>query len=719
MAGVYRPEHYWNALPSGGGRNEALSDLYSRDLRREGSFAAGVLGIPDRIKLVSAYTAAGNMAKAKEEYDQIVGFYGDHAAEMADAVSIQSRGDAFLEAVKQGALLGYNRRFDSHVVQTPSGPAPLGDIFGEDGQYQKMQTKGLQAQYFSKSVIDAINGDDEDRKSVISTLTDPVMGVVRPGEKTAPRSQYGMLAHEVATSWDANVAAVGVDGIRTAVSLVRDRHLDAGTADSLYRFAMAGAAARLQAGSETDPVKAVRGVLDSYDSLAKRYVGDGRGGIPASASRMLATMVTGAASADPGLDLSDPFVQNGLGELLDLFAMDYRAGGNLMQQIQNESGGFSKAVAGYVTARGQGLPPPADNLLTKLVQAHDRIAHNLTSGWRPASTEARANPELGAGSAAAVLRATSSVPGLDYATVRTGEAIFGMVARLMNQTQCTEPEAYAGVVGSENGTFESRLSEVLSDAMIVSEPAARGIAGALRMRMQNATARPAGLEQAVADFAFGGNRFDSREVQDARADARKWYAANLGPGAPAFDELIDRSGWNAVLQDDLVGFGTDREGVARAEAMRQFAKRKMAQLAESGLPAEALMEDLKDLGQYYYVSGYRDVSTGEIVDGVPEDIRKAMTAKDPRVVARLARKYAPVVARGQGNLNSVEQPIQNWHPEGLGVIPYIPKGAWTERPHEFRNAMEQLRNIYRNDQKAMNKVLADQAAALANEEFGR
>lgn len=710
-------ESYWNMNPvrgstsTGSAYNDSLANRYAGDMRHEDSFAAGVMRIPAQLKQIAAYAATGNMTKAKETYDQVNGFYADHAQELADAVSIDPKGNEFLGAIQRGALIGYGRQFDRQLVNTPQGEMPISDLFGPNGAYSQMRTQELQVQYFTKPTIDALNGDDEDLKSALTTLTDPLLGKVRPGETAAPRSQYVDLAHEVASFWRADVEDLGADGVRAAISHVKDYHLGDGTAVPMYRAVLANAKAQLDSGAESDPVQAVRKVVSAYESLTRRVAGGSDGAdAPDPAKRMMATMFSDMVAASPDVNLDDPYVQNGLTEVMDLFAKADRAGVDLMSVLKTSGADFRKSVAGYVQSRGQGLPAPEDNLLSGLAQADQRLKTMLTPGWNPVLLTARANPKEASGTAAGVFGVQSTSPGLNQATVGIYRKLLTEVAWSLAHG-LSEPEAFTRVMTDTTGLTVSRISSVLQDTMLVPEETAVGIAGAF---LNNLVAggqivKPTGLEQAVADFAFSGDQTDSVEMQDARAAARRWYAANLGPDSRGFDLLL--AGWDDVLHDSVVGFGTTKEGNARAEALKQQARQKMAAFAAQGLPAQALVKAYQDVGQYYYISGFRNIATGEVVDGVPEELKKAKNAKQ---TAALLRGYSPVLDVAVGDLDEAEQPYAGWSPNGLGVIPSFGRNSWSTNQRAFRAAQEQLQKLYKQQQEAMSKQMLKQAVEASS-----
>lgn len=710
-------ESYWNMNPvrgsasTGSAYNDSLAHRYAKDLRHEDSFAAGVMRIPSQLKQIAAYAATGNMTKAKEAYDQVNGFYADHAQELADAVSINPKGNEFLGAIQRGALIGYDRQFDRQLVNTPQGEMSISDLFGPNGAYSQVRTQELQAQYFTKPTIDALNGDDGDLKSALTTLTDPLLGKVRPGETTAPRSQYVDLAHEVASFWQEDVKDLGVDGVKAAISHVKDCHLRDGTAVPMYRAVLDNAKAQLDSGAESDPVQAVRKVMSTYESLTRRVAGGSDGAdVPDSARRMMATMFSDMVAASPDVNLDDPYVQNGLTEVMDLFAKADRAGVDLMSALKTSGADFRKSVVGYVQSRGQGLPAPEDNLLSGLAQADQRLKTMLTPGWSPVSLTARANPKEASGTAAGVFGVQSTSPGLNQATVGIYRKLLPEVARSLARG-LSEPEAFTQVMTDTTGLTASKISSVLQDTMLVPKETAVGIAGAFLNNLvaDGQVVKPTGLEQAVADFAFGGDQTDPEGVQDARAAARRWYAANLGPESRGFDRLL--AGWDDVLRDSVVGFGMTTEGNARAEALKQQVRQQMAAAAAQGLPAQHLAKAYQNVGQYYFISGFRNIATGEIADGVPEELKKAKNAKQ---AADLLRGYSPVLDVAVGDLDGAVQPYAGWSPNGLGIIPSFGPNSWSMNRKAFRAAQEQLQKLYRQQQETMSKQMFKQAVEASS-----
>ena len=710
-------ESYWNMNPAQAakGPDPGTSNLASRyelDLRDEGSFAAGVMRVPDQLVELGACAAAGNMTRAKELYDQINGFYANHTADLAQAATIDPKNNPLLSAVHRGALMGYDRAFDRVMVNTLQGQQSVGQLFGPDGTYQQASREAeLKAQRFTSKTIDALNGADEELKATLNPLVDPLLGKARPGEKVGSRSQYVDLAHEVTSFWQQDVDDIGADGIREALSHITDKYLGDGSAITLYRSALDNARAQLDAGSETDAVQAVRKFFTTYDSLLTRTAGGSDGSTaPDSASRMLATLVSDVVAGQPDLDLDDPYVKHGLTEVMDLFARSDRAGINLLPIIQTSGGEFKKATVGYIQSRGQGLPPPEENLFVQVGRAGQRLQDMLTPGWFPVETTVRANPKEDVRTAAGVFGVQSTSPGLNYATVGLYKTLMEDQARRIARG-ASDVDAFWQM--SSDPVLRASAARELQSDMLVSPQAASGIVQALFENLtREGVSRPMGLEQAVADFAFGGDQRDSLDVQDARQEARLWYAANLGPDSRGFDRML--ASWDAVLDDDLVGFGVSAEGRARTAAMKQQARRKLYEAAQQGLPVQPLADAYKDYGQYYYVSGYRVAGTGEIVDGLPDKVRKALMSNDLKVIGKAMRDYAPVVDVAFGDLNEAEQPIEGWTPAGLGVIPSYGRRSWSNPVlrQGFRAAQEQLRNIYRKQQEAMAKEL--QKAAVAD-----
>lgn len=709
-------ESYWNIAPKAAagraGQPAAPAAGYAAGLRRDDPFVVGLMRIPSLIKTIGAYAATDNMTRAKEAYDQLNGFYSDHADKMADAVDVDPKGDPLLDAVQRGALAGYDRAFDRVIVNTRLGQMPIGDLFGPGGRYASYKEDELRSQLFTQRTIDAMNGDDADLKSTLETLTAPLLGQLRPGEVQAPRSQYVDLAHEVASFWADDVKDVGVEAVRAAVSHVKDFCMGDGTAVAVYRDVLDNAKARIESGAETDGAQAVRSVFSAYKSLLDSSAGGSKGQpAPASARRMMATLLTDAVSANPDLDLDDAYTRKGMYDIMGLFAAAERAGASLLPVMQESGAEFRKAVSGYIASAGQGLPVPQDNLFVQVGNASRRLSGLLTEGWYPASTTARANPAEAVGDAAGVFGARSGSGGLDYATVSVYGSLMKDLTRRISRGE-REPDAFVGMLA--DGSSVDAVAGELEDAMLVPRSVADGVARTLFANMAAGGAvRPTGVEQAVATFAFGGSAADSVDVQVARETAAKWYAANLGPNSRGYDELL--RGWDSILNDDLVGFGMTREGKARSEAMKQQVRQEMAELSARGLPAEALAREYYNKGKFYYISGFQNNDTGEVLDKLPEGVAKAMQAGDQRQVAKLLSSYSPVVDVGFGDLNRVKQPIAGWTPLGLGALTAFGENTWTDNQRLFRTAMEQLKSIYDARMQKMSKEIAKHAAETASE----
>lgn len=709
---------YWDLAPagksrSGEGYSSGFDDPvreYSSQLRTEGSFANRVMQMPGMMVKLAEYAAADRMTEAKEIYDEIGRFYADHVDDTARAVTIQPKGDNFLGAIQRGALIGHNRMYDDTPVKTRYGEFTVGQLFGPDGLYQQTRDGELRSQYFSEAVVSAMDGDDKEKKTVVASIVDPSLRVVRPGEKQTPRSQAAELAHEVATNWDRDYGELGAEAIRAAVGEVKDRYMDDGTAVSAFRTLVGGAAERLRSGADDDPVKAVHHIASSYRSLLGQTAGaPDNAKVPHEASRMLAMVVSGAMASDPGVDLDDPGVRAAMGEVMNTFAAAERAGVPLLQIMQSGGTEFSKSVAGYVQTRSRGIDPPEGNHLWQVVKANDRIGSLLSSGWAASDAPVRANPQAGAGDAGAVFGAKSTSAGLNFASVAVHKALLTGVAAGVSHGM-REPEAFQSVMsGRDEGNTIYRVADALEDSMLIPRYAALGVASALFSRMTAGGNSPTGLEQAVADYAFGSTVDDSLEEQDARKSVREWYAANLGPGSRAFDQLIDQSGVLNVLNDPLVGYGGGKDSAARVNAILQHYRQKMYSLAQRGLSPVSFLDGVKNVGRYYTVAGFQDRDTGKTFSDYPEDVQKAIESKDAKAISRALAKYLPVVGVAEGDLDLAEQPFSGWQPPGFGAVPSYGQGSWSRSPHLFRAAQEQLRKIYQDQDAARLKIMEETA----------
>ncbi len=678
-------------------RRSPDANEYAAQLGDPGSFVNGLLAVQSKLSMMGAYAAAGDMDAAKECYDDANGFFRKYPAETARAYSMNPRNDPFLESVRDAAAVGMRREYDSAELNTPYGRLPAGAMFGPNGRYESLRTESIQHAHFDSDVaaLMASNApEDASRKRMVKKIVDPVVKGFSAARGQTPQglpvSQYSSLATHVRSSADDDIGKVGEAGVSTIIDRVIESHMDDSTAVATYKWMVKALEARRDGaiGSGVDPdkfdaAKAAHQIFDAYNSVLKEMV-PGGSKIPGSIARLGAMTAFNLVAADPGIDFNDQSARSAIMDIASVIAMGERGGVQLIPTAQGMGVAVGDAVTGYVKARMQGLDAPSDNFMTRLIGLHSLASRIIASGWEATPGDTRADPTKEVGEASGVFRASSGFAGLDQAGVRLYKAL---VRGAMKGIAYDKNEVDAIREALESESVKEDMAAELSIGMAVPMPVARGVLGKLVGKItsdETGTLTSAGLERAVADFAFeSDDTYGKPELSAAKKQAGKWYASNVGELGRYYDSLMKGGKLDEVLYDPVFGVGgsNPKEVKERVAMRKQEIKALMHEAAESGASSPlSVLNSWSRQGTYYKLA-WRGPK-GEILDKPPANVASP----------------TPVVIPTFGNLDKASQTVSGVFPGGMMPYPRYGENSFSSKDpqvkQQFKLAQQILKELH-------------------------
>ena len=710
-------------------QEQALANNYRDSMSDPDSYASGLMDAMADFNGAISDASAGKYSSAKARYDRGVKFFADHSDDMSAGMAISNRsGNGLLEAIRKGSEYGRTREYDTHQVVTPMGTFTLGALFGNGGSYQQLRTEEIMAAHFSKDVADLVAGktsdvfqagddgsnEDTGLKSLVSRyVVDPITSTIAKNGKSVLLTEgmgvqvsqrRALGAALVSEKGKEAMRAHGSEALATLTDHIVNHNMKDSTAVSMFKW---GLDILDSAPDDVDKSDYLRQRLDAFEGLKREIAGASDGSVAGSASRELLMVVAGLTKGG-SFDVDDPGTRAALSEIADVSARLERAGVPFFSLAQTKGVPVKDELVRYAKSRSQGVPAPENNYFAEITDLVNAAGSVLVPGWSPTPPDSKADPRAEVGKASGVFRATSGFEGLDSATVAIMSGIVTGGLRLKErgddgnvafQKALTDPEAVEGTVRQ------------MSRRMLIPLDAARGIYTQLVKNMfggtpdnPNAPAGRVGVENAVADFAFGVNGADDEHTVAMRKAAADWYVRNYGPSGKAYDAYINDAGIKSLLSDPVFGVGDKKPAEAQAyiDAYIQDLKKEMHETAARGRDPRITLETHKSIGRYYYVAGYIDNATGVTHEGLPPE--------SDRTPARLSN-YTPVIQEAYGPLDNAAQPVKNWV-VGKTAIPAFSGGMYSRSRgdrSQLRSYQAFLQQLYRAQvQSAYNDLKKDE-----------
>lgn len=704
MASTYHTGLVTDAVPQGylDRRQEAqqlkqdqeLRQDYQRTFKDPMSFASGAMRMNDTVGQIIVNASSGNMTRAAEIYQGLNQFISGHSDDIARAAFIAPSRDSFMNAMQQSANRMIERDFDRMQVRLVDGSqSTIGELFREGGLYETRRRQELRNAEFTERTISVMDGDDEDQKLTVGMFVNPRIGTAKASTPEGDPGQYVEMGDLLANRGAEFREGLGGNGdaVRVLAGHVRAHHMQDGTATMMFKTLYDMTKARLDSGAASDPIDAATQVARSYDALVTRVSGSKDPAV----NRFFATVTMDAVSANPDLDLDDPNVQYGMDRLANVFAADSRAGIPLVAHLYGSGGRFGRAAAEFVNFTADGLEPPEGNMIVQLERSMQRLGSLLTPGWSP-TAPVPANPNTQAGEASGVFQRSSGSPGLDAATIEIYRALREPITSEIARGR-TEQDAFLGALS--NADTVGAVADAISRSMLLSADAAQGVAATLLRQITGTGVQAVGiggLEQAVQEFALGSQPGEPDDIHDARKQARRWIAANLGSTARGLDLLVSQE-LDPILNDPVNGIIAGKDGAVQANYIRQRMKAGALDIMSAGGDPRSYLRGQGGVGRYYQITGFRD-SSGRVVDQPPKDARAA--------------DYVPVVSEIVGKLDAAQQPYEGLVIPGFGPVARLDSGAWSDprRKSLFKTQQMLLQRVYKAQMESAAKEYKDAVA---------